>query len=281
MKKTGLYLTLLTALLLPAAANGQSAYATQKGMDERFRLDIGGFFQKFDTTVRLDPANGGTGTEINLEDALGEADSQTNIRADGYWRFGRHGSLQFGYRGASRTNTTVINRDIHWGDQVYQAGAQVDTKFRVNVADVYYAYSFINNGDAEFALMLGFSTFFNKTELTATAYFTGPGGTQSTSVSTEGKDIVAPIPAIGALFRYSLYPRFFIWAKAKGMSATISGYHGEMQDYLGGLDFYFSENWGIGGGYEYTKLSFSHNEPRSYALGYSYKGPLVYLSMSF
>ena len=55
----------------PASAQGSQDWAAVKGMDERFRLDLGGFFQKFETTVRVDSEKFGQGTEVNLEDDLG------------------------------------------------------------------------------------------------------------------------------------------------------------------------------------------------------------------
>ena len=56
-----LFLLLAAAFVLATSAEaqvGNSYYAQQRGMDERFRLDIGGFFQKFDTTVSVEGSDG-------------------------------------------------------------------------------------------------------------------------------------------------------------------------------------------------------------------------------
>ena len=96
--RLGLLATLLLPLSflpVPAEAQTSAEFEMVKRVDERFRLDLGGFFQQFTTTVRLDSESRGMGTEVNLEDDLGLKGRQANFRADGYWRFGRHAQLDF------------------------------------------------------------------------------------------------------------------------------------------------------------------------------------------
>src|SRR5471030_1431304 len=163
-------------LATPAAAQ---SYADVKGMDERFRLDFGGFFQKFDTTLRLDSAALGRGTEINFEDDLGHDANKTSFRASGYWRFGRHGRFDFGVITWNRSNSHTIARDIEFGDHVYHAGATVDSNMRITEVDAFYAYSFVNTGEFELGAKLGFSVVFHSVSFDATGFITGPGGTVS------------------------------------------------------------------------------------------------------
>ena len=122
----------LIATAMPAAAQ---SYADVKGMDERFRLDLGGFFQSFNTTLRLDSTAHGVGTEINFEDDLGQDSNKTSFRANGYWRFGRHGRFDFGVISWSRSNTHTITKDISFGDHVYHAGATVSSDMSITQVD--------------------------------------------------------------------------------------------------------------------------------------------------
>jgi hypothetical protein len=284
MKRSLLLGTLVAAVVLAAPAFGQSSayYVQQRGMDERFRLDVGGFFQDFSTTLSLSNAAGTVGTEVNLEDDLGQDPHQTNLAVDGYYRFGPHGRLDFSYRGWNRSNTHTLSRDIVFGDTTYHVGATVDSRLRVTLAEIYYAYSFINNGDTELGLGLGFSTYFTTAELDGTGTFSGPGGTQQTSVSTSGHALVAPIPSIKGYFVYTLYPRLFFSVAAKGITATINGYHASMQDYRGGLDWVFTKSVGVGAKYQYVKISFSHSgSAGDLGLTYRYDGPLAYVIIAF
>lgn len=268
-------------LALPALAQTGSAYTRQqRGMAETFRLDVGGFFQKFDTTVRVGDAQGNPGTNVSFESLLGAPDSQTNIFADGYWRWGPRASLQFAYRRASRSSSRAVSTDIQFGDQTYHVGGKVDTSIRLDVGELYYAYALVNNGDAEFALMLGVSAFSNRVSLDASGSIAGPGGTVI-SAQSDSRNLLAPVPAIGAYLRYALYPKVFTWGKVKGLTATISGRHGSLLSWGAGLDLYFTQHVGIGGGYEYVKLVFEKRDTRQFAVDYQYKGPTAYVSIAF
>ncbi|HTR02194.1 MAG TPA: hypothetical protein VMN82_03285, partial [Thermoanaerobaculia bacterium] len=224
-------------LAFPARAQVSSAtYMQQKGMDERFRLDLGGFFQSFDTTVSLYNSAGTAGTSINLED-YGQDTHKTTFAADGYWRFGRHGRLDFAYRGWNRSGSHTLDKDIVVGDVTYHAGAQLDTRVRSTLAELYYSYSFINNGDLEFGLGLGVSSYWNAFEASGSGTLSGGGQSGSASFQAESRNLVAPIPALKAYFVYALYPRLFARAAYKGITGTVDGYHGEMNDFRGGLDY--------------------------------------------
>jgi hypothetical protein len=280
--RVGLAAAAAVFLATPALAQVSSAYYTQqKGMDERFRLDLGGFFQTFDTTISLANSSGTQGTSINLED-YGQDTHKTTFAADGYWRFGRHGRLDFAYRGWNRSASHTLDKDIVVGDVTYHAGAQIDTHMRSTLAELYYSYSFINNGDLEFGLGLGVSTYWNAFEISGSGTVSGGGQSGSASLSAESRNLVAPIPALKAYFTYALYPRLFARASFKGITGTVDSYHGEMTDFRGGLDYFFTPNVGMGALYQYTKMTFSHTgEALDLALDYKYSGPLVYVSIAF
>lgn len=272
-RSPGILLAAAIALAAPALAQSGKAYdLQQRGMDETFRLDVGGFFEKFATTLRAGDASGSAGTEFGLEDVLGAPDSKTTLRVDGALRLSRRSSVLFGYRTSNRSSSAVVQRDIAFGDQTYRAGAQVDSQFRVDVGELYYAYSLVNSGEAEFALMLGVSAFYNRASLSVSSL---------AAAQSDSRNLFAPVPAVGATFRYALYPKFFAWGTIKGLAGTASGYHGSMLSWSAGLDWYFTKNIGIGGGYEYVKLDFEKLETRQFALSYQTNGPVAYVSIAF
>lgn len=276
-------LVLASLALAASPAAAQYGYADAKGMNERFRLDVGGFFQDFTTIARYDDSLGEVGTPIELEKDLGIPDRRTTLRVDGYWRFGPHGRLDFGYKGWARQNTRTLDKDIEFGDQVFHVGAEVETNIRVNVAELYYSYSFVNTGVVELGAGLGISSYWNKISMDGRA---SAGGT-SGSASYEERDLVAPIPAIQGHVNLTLLPRFFLGANAKWMSASISDYSGSMVDLRGGLDYFFTKSFGIGAAYNYVKIEYEKTgEATSSGTGtlrleYEYSGPLAYVSFAF
>lgn len=271
----------LAALLLLAAPALAQSYAQVKGMDERFRLDVGGFFQDFTTTFRLDAASG-AGTEVNFEDDLGMDASKTSLRVDGYWRFGRRGRLDFAWQTYRRANDHTLTRQIVVGDTTWNVGASVSTSSRVDVAELYYSWSMLNTGEAEVSLMLGASTFVNKWEFEGSGAITGGGGTTGGSFEREDTDLVVPIPAIGASARYTLLPGLMAHGRVKWMKATIDNYSGSMLDWRAGLDYYLTKNFGVGAVWASTDIDIEKEQERgNVAFNYKYDGPLAYLSFAF
>ena len=273
---------LLVAFAMPAGAQWAPSYEAVRGMDETFRIDFGGFFQKNDITVQRYKSDGTLGTEINLKDDLGADNSQTTFRLSGMWRFGRHGNLQFSYHGWKESNSHVLSKDIQWGDNVYHVGAEVDHKVTQNLASLSYGYSFVNDGELEFGLQLGLAAYANKFSLSTSGSVGGSGSGATAGSSSEEKNFIAPIPVIGGYFNFTLLPRFFVWARAKGLpKITISGYSASMVEAMGGLDYYFTKNVGIGAGYDYAKLTYEHPVENGVRLVQTYSGFLGYLSLAF
>lgn len=265
---------ILLAVALPA---GAQTYQDVKGMDETFRIDVGGFIQSFDTTVRLGAEDGRAGTEVSLEETLGLDDKQTDLRFDGYLRLGRHARVDFAYRGWKREGSSVLLQEIQFGEDVYQAGATVDTQARVQLGELYYSYSVVNSGETEIGMMLGVSAYFNKASVALAA--SGSGGGEVTT--REEQSFVAPIPAVGLHLRYTLLPGFFVNAKAKWVRASISGKSGSLLDVTAGMDLFFSKNIGIGAAYQYVKVRYEDEDAPAVKLEYKTSGPLAYVSVTF
>jgi hypothetical protein len=256
-------------------------WVAEKGMDERFGLNLGGFFQKFKTTLDVGPSSGGEGSNIDLERDLGLG-SQTAFRADGYWRFGRHGRFDFGYAGWTRSNTHTLERTIDIGDHEYSIGASVNFRQHTDVFNMYYGYSFVYTPKVEFGLRLGVSATYNDFSLSGSATAIGPGGGGTVENVREPKKFWAPIPTVGAYISATLIPRLFVTGGVKWLpKITASNYSVEYVDGRGGLEFFFTKNFGLGADYNYIKLDFSRNTTRQYALHYRYDGPYGYLALAF
>jgi hypothetical protein len=87
---------------------------------------------------------------------------------------------------------------------------------------------------------------------------------------------------IGAYARFTLLPGLLISAHGRGLpTVTISSYSGSMFDGGAFLDWYVWKNFGVGGGYSYTKITFERTGDLTVRFDYSYSGPLVYLTLAF
>ena len=286
---TGRIRVLCVALLLLAtrAAFAQTPpwddpqWVAEKGMDERFGLNLGGFFQKFSTSIEIGPTNGGDGTNIDLERDLGLG-SQTSFRAEGYYRFGRHARFDFGYSGWTRKDTHTLEKTIDWGDHEYAIGASVDFRQHTDVWSASYGYSFVNTPKVEFGLRLGIAATYNNLSLSGSASVIGSGGGGSVSPTLEERKFWAPLATIGAYVSATIVPRLYATGGVRWLpNITVGDYSVEYIDARGGVEYFFSKNFGLGIDYDYVKLDFSHNVARTYALHYRYNGPFGYLSLAF
>ena len=264
-----------------AVSQSSSDWVAVKGMDERFRLDIGGFFQNFTTTVRVDSEKYGRGTEVSLEDDLGLSSNQANFRADGYWRFGRHGRIEFAYTGWNRNNTHTLDKDIVIGDTTYHAGANLETKLRVSLVELYYGYSFWNTPKFEAGLEIGATALISRNEFSGNGSVSGSGQSGAASFSAESRSVVAPVPAIGALVRYTILPGLLVSGKIRGLSATIDNVKGSVLEGRAMLDYYPWKNVGFGAGYDFMDIKIAKQSDPTVELEYRYSGPMVYVSLAF
>jgi hypothetical protein len=264
-----------------SAQSGSTAfYRHQRGMDERFRLNLGGLYPTFDTTVQY-----GTvtlpGTEIALESDLGLQEKKFALQVDGYLRLGRHARLDFAYQQWNRSATTTLSRQIVFNGVTYSVGAEADSALDVSVGELYYGYSFVNNGDLEIGLGLGASVFFNRASLDAVGTYVGPTGTVVTSAVSERKSLTAPIPALEGYFTFTLMPQLFLNARARGFKATISGSNGSMFEATGTLDLFITPTIGIGGGYNFTRIDYTRDSDTITQVRYHYQGPVFYVALAF
>ena len=87
---------------------------------------------------------------------------------------------------------------------------------------------------------------------------------------------------MGAYVSATIVPRLFANGSVQWLpKITASNYSVEYIEARGGLEYYFTQNFGLGINYDYVKLDFSHNVTRTYALHYRYDGPFGYLTLAF
>ena len=123
----------------------------QAQSSDRWGLDFGWFASSFNSQLRLDSEEAGTGTTIDMEDDLGLDSNRGDFRFQGYYRFNPRHRIQLGYTRWKRTAERVIDREIQWGDQIYEVDARVATDLQSDWYKLAYKYSFVNNDSVEWA----------------------------------------------------------------------------------------------------------------------------------
>lgn len=142
-------------LLAPLLA--VASLTTQKPQASLYdRLQVGASITTIilNANIRVDPANG-TGTDIDAEDDLGLAADKFEARLALRWRPGRRHELEVGYQFARRTASSMLQRDITFGDSTYQAGANIGSKLNSDQPFFVYRFAFLAKPRSQVGLAVG------------------------------------------------------------------------------------------------------------------------------
>ena len=148
--------TLGLVLILFMTANPSiAADAGEKSPWEKVSVNAGLFASRSAPEVRF---GSGLGVEVNLEDALGmESDTQV-FRVETYWRFtkNRKHRVDLSWFSLKRTASRTITEDITIEppddeEILIPAGTEVESKYNMDIYQMTYSYSFIQDDRLDFA----------------------------------------------------------------------------------------------------------------------------------
>lgn len=234
---------------LPAAASAQDFMSNQliPPMQETFVLSLGGITNTFDTNLRVDGDNR-NGTPINLEDN-GLKDSLTSFQAQAMWRFAPRHRVGMLYYGTDRSGTRTYTTSITVGDNTYPLGATVSAKNKVEVINVDYRYSFMQDPNFELAGVFGVYGGTVKYDVNAVGTLNNQSVTYQKSAST-----TVPIPVLGLSADWYLTPAWRLGGFIAGMKAKIGSVDGSAM--VGGahLDYQMWRGLGVGLGWTYADI---------------------------
>ena len=285
MRSPVLVLVLLAAATTsPALAQSVVSEAEReavRGVPDSWGFDLGSFWQTFDTRIRLDGSSGVAGTEIDFEGDLGMPKSQTNFNFSAFYRFSNRHRLDVSYLGWSRQNSKTLERQIEWGDVIYDVGITLSSDLSADMVNVIYKYSFFNNGKVLFGLNGGISAIWSNIKLSGVGTVSG-GGTGS-EVLTETESTILPIPVIGLHFEMTLAKRLFWEAQGNFFAANIAGYDGNVNEIDTSIVYYFTRNFGAGAGFSNTNYRVTTEGDRGGELAarFGFSGVIAYARFAF
>jgi hypothetical protein len=240
------------ALVVVALASQQAAAQGFMSQDfiapgeESLTIDLGGIFNQFDTSVRLD-GQGTRGTDINLE-GNGLEKNLSSFEGALTWRFFPRHRLDVQYFSAKRSGSRDYTGEIDIGGTTFPVGATVSASAKDDFVFADYRYSFVKKPGFEVAGLLGFWGGKFTYDINATG--SGLGGAQAAynkSVST-----TLPLPLLGATFDWYPDRRWKASLQFQGMKAKVGDVDGHA--YLAGAssEYMLVRNFGLGLRYLYT-----------------------------
>jgi hypothetical protein len=254
----------------PAAAKRTSPFG------EAFGARVGGMLVgTYKTEATLDVTGTNVGTKVDFEDELGLAGQGGALRADAWFRPGRHDRIDFAWFKLDRSATRTIDRDINWGGEVIPVNTSVNGDLSTDILQLRYTYYLLANDDFELGAGLGIYGMNVGASLRADAL----------GINESFKTPV-PLPVVGVQGAWAFAPRWqvlgaaqFFFMKLENIGSTDE-ITGGVIDVLLGLEYELVDHVGVGTSYDYFRVHAGAVRDRlDFDFDYGYSALFVYLSV--
>jgi len=293
MKATRLFEThklLIAFVLVCSLSYGDDSLASEESnyagpiLDDKYFLIIGGFFPRIDSSVRVDSNSGITGSDLDMEDALGLDDSVASPYLYFRWRFHPVHRVEIEYYELLRDGASIMQRDFRVGNISGSAGVGVRTSFDVRIGRITYGYDIFKDKKKEFGILAGMHVTSGKIQSQFFGDFTIDGvGDVSGAVATEEAGITFPLPHVGGFFAYSFTPKLSTQLDLLLFRIEVAGIKGTLTEANATVHYQFAKNFGIGTGLKFYRFRLEDTgfSDRNSQFNYEFFGPVLYGSASF
>lgn len=270
------------ALACGLALAGSAAAQSPSLIEDKFTVSLGGYLMQTDLTARLDGSST-RNPEIDFDNSFGLGDDTSRVRLDGLWRITPSHHLRFMYFNNKKSRNRVLSEDIRWGDNVYQAGANVSSELKFSIYQLAYEYAFLHNPNYELAGTIGVHYLDLQLKLAGTATITDSNGNVvSRSFQSRSGDLPAPLPVIGLRGMWRVTPAIFLDAQGQFFKVKVDDLDGTIYDLRAGGTYMFTRNFGVGLGYNWfnTRVDASRSAFNG-RVDIGYSGLMLYATASF
>ena len=254
MKKLSFVCGIVLSVLMSATPL-MAADTGVKSPGAKFSFNGGLFAARSTTEVRF---GSGIGVEVNLEDALGmEADTSV-FRLETYWRFtqNRKHRADFSWFSLQRTASKKITDDITIQppdeDEIpIEAGTEVKSKYNMDIFQVAYSYSFLQDDRLDLAASAGL--YIMPISI----------GLDVTGLVDEQADqsFTAPLPALGMRLDILLTQKWYFRSSAQLFYIEYEDYTGSLTSTRAAVEYNPWKHVGLGLGIDSLRMSVEANDP--------------------
>jgi len=244
-KSAKLLLVGVLAASVTSPVLAQSSVRAQALLDNKFVVNLGGFVVNSDVTASLN-GQSTQNPEINFDETFGKDNNATRFRADALWRITPTHHLRLMYFNNNRNAARAVDRDIQWGDYTFALGTTVASEYKTQTTALSYEYAFMRQPSYEVVANVG--VHYSK----ITLKLSGNASVNGTPVgaTTREDTLSAPLPLIGVRAGWVVSPQWYIDAQAQLFGVNVNGYDGHWSDLRFGATWMFSNNFGLGLGYD-------------------------------
>jgi hypothetical protein len=237
------------------------------------RFAIRGLFLTSDinTVVRYDNNAGVPGTLIDGESLLGLPGRLRKPGLDMMFRIGKRHRIHADYYQMTRHGNEVINQQIRFGEDIYQANDRVVSTMDLRRMGIAWTYSALRTERVELGIGLALHLMQVEGDLQVPARF-----------EREHLDAAGPFPSLAAEGSWRMTRRFSLNVAGNWLGGTIDQVKGRYLAMHGDVQFRVRPNLALGAGYSRTQFRVdSATTDFAGFLNLKYKGPEAFLRVSF
>ncbi len=214
-----------------------------------FSIDIGVFYPDRELDLRVNGSIAGINDEIDFDKRRQFKTAGDIFATELSWQFRGRWSFIGQYFKADDSVSTVLKEDIEWGNVVFGAGSNAAIGTTFSLTRFFFGWQFDTSKSHEVGIGGGIHWLNIGSFIEGEILINGTSKSARRSVSAE-----APLPNIGAWYKYSISPRWALRARLDLLSANVGDYDGLLLNSAVGVNFEAFEHFGIGVNYNYFKL---------------------------
>jgi hypothetical protein len=218
-------------------------------LERGFSLDLGVFFPDRKLDLRVNGSLAGINDEIDFDEGIRLGNTDETFAAEISWRFRGKWSVVGQYFKSTDSVRSVLEEDIEWGDVVFGAGSNAAAGTNFSLTRIFFGRQLDTSRSHDFGIGAGLHWLEMGTFIEGEILINGTPTASRRSVS-EG----APLPNIGAWYKYSISPRWALRTRLDLLSADVGDYDGLLVNVALGVNFQAFEHFGVGLNYNYFEL---------------------------
>jgi hypothetical protein len=221
-------------------------------LENGFSLDVGAFFPDRKLDLRVNGSLAGINDEIDFDEGIRLGSTDETFAAELSWRFRGKWSVVGQYFKSTDSARAVLEEDIEWGNVVFGAGSNAAVGTNFSLTRIFFGRQFDTSKSHDIGIGGGLHWLEMGTFIEGEILINGTPTASRRSVS-EG----APLPNIGAWYKYSISPRWALRTRLDLLSADVGDYDGLLLNVALGVNFQAFEHFGFGVNYNYFELDIS------------------------
>jgi hypothetical protein len=264
-------IALVAAMVICASAIAEDD--VHPSLTAKYWFGVGGYYPDHSVTLSVEGTNQSINEEFDFEGAVD--DRNALVTAEFGWQFGEKWAVSAEYFETERSRNFVLQEEIEWEDIIYEVGVDASVGTDASVTRLFFSRKWFETGPHDLRIGLGVHRMSIGAFIAGTAMLSD----QSTEFRREEVAAKAPLPNLGAWYRYSPSDRWAFTLRADWFSASFGEISGKLIDLLVGVNYRVFEHVGVG--VNYQRLSVNgriEKEDWRGDLDIVYEGPQLLIS---